>query len=66
MTWNDILKHLMPRRDLAMDNKLTLQEEIADLKGIIHDQEEYITDLESQVIMLEKQIEELVEGDTIQ
>lgn len=49
-----------------MGNKLTLQEEIADLKGIIHDQEEYITDLESQVFMLEKQIEELVEGETIQ
>lgn len=47
-----------------MDNdiELELKEEIADLSSIIHDQEEYISDLESQVIMLEKQLDELVNG----
>lgn len=48
--------------EMEIDHILILKEEIADLSSIIHDQEEYITDLESQVIMLEKQLDDLANG----
>lgn len=51
--------------DIFDDNELDLMEEIAELSSIIRDQEEYITDLESQVTLLEMKLFELQGGQVL-